>query len=340
MTRVFLSYRRDDSFWPSSRIHESLIKRPEGIAVFFDIDDIKPGEDFVDKLSSQVSSCDLLLAVIGTTWISSVDREGRHRLDQDKDFVRIEIETALKRRIPLIPVLVDGAAMPDSTQLPEALSELARRQAFIVSQIHFNSDVETLATRALELVKEDRLRRREAWDEAQEADKQRQFQQAKHETSVLSQTIRTTEEDISSHLFDKPFLHRQISHRLIAIMILCQGLFLEYALLNTEPGFSQDLFLLFFVPFFAAVYVAASLFMTTKVWVIKQTLGFSLVGFVISVVISAILIADMARGVRLQILTVSIFSTCVITGFTVVWARGILTNLAQLPLRKDDTKLA
>jgi hypothetical protein len=134
-----------------------------------------------------------LLAVIGITWVSSVDREGRRRLDQDKDFVRIEIETALMRRIPLIPVLVDGAAMPDSTQLPKALSELARRQAFTVSHIHFNSDMERLATRALELVKEDRSRGREALEEASDADRQRQFDQDKRTKSSIDELATITQ---------------------------------------------------------------------------------------------------------------------------------------------------
>ena len=92
--------------------------------VFFDVDTIPPGRDFVDVLSERVGKCDALLAVIGKHWVSSANSENRRRLDDPQDFVRIEIEAALSRNVPVIPVLVDGAAMPHPKDLPDSLTKL------------------------------------------------------------------------------------------------------------------------------------------------------------------------------------------------------------------------
>src|SRR5262249_39123735 len=105
---------------------------------------IPPGVDFVEMLEEEVGSCEVLLAVIGPGWVDAKDELGRRRLERPDDFVRIEIAAALRRKIPVVPVLVNGAHMPDAASLPDDLKPLARRQATILSHDRFRSDVEHL----------------------------------------------------------------------------------------------------------------------------------------------------------------------------------------------------
>jgi hypothetical protein len=91
-----------------------------------------------------VGACDVLVAVIGKRWLSAADEEGRRRLDNPDDFVRVEVGTALKRGVRVIPVLVEGASMPPVSQLPEDLKPLARRNALSVSHDRFRADSERL----------------------------------------------------------------------------------------------------------------------------------------------------------------------------------------------------
>ena len=156
---VFISYRRDDSGGFAGRIYDRLTSRLGRENVFFDVDTIPPGRDFVDVLSERVGKCDALLAVIGKHWVLSADSENRRRLDDPQDFVRIEIEAALSRNVPVIPVLVDGAAMPHPKDLPDSLTKLIRRQAVEISHARFDSDAERL-TEALSQIEEE-IRQRE-----------------------------------------------------------------------------------------------------------------------------------------------------------------------------------
>ena len=94
-----------------------------------DVTDIEAGVDFVDVLQRAVGSCDVLLAVMGREWLTCADRNGRRRLDDPHDFIRLEIGTALARKVRVIPVLVEGAVMPTASELPSDLEALTRRQA-------------------------------------------------------------------------------------------------------------------------------------------------------------------------------------------------------------------
>jgi formylglycine-generating enzyme required for sulfatase activity len=114
-------------------------------AVFFDVDSIPLGCDFHHFLTEQVRACQVLVAVIGRHWLDITDEHGQRRLEQDDDFVRIEVQTALQRNIPVVPVLVEGAIMPRATQLPDALRLLARRNAAEVRPgATFHQQLETL----------------------------------------------------------------------------------------------------------------------------------------------------------------------------------------------------
>jgi len=156
---VFISYRRDDSGGFAGRIYDRLANRLGRDNVFFDVDAIPPGRDFIEVLSERVGKCDALLAVIGRRWVTSADSQNRRRLYDPEDFVRIEIEAALSRDVPVIPVLVDGATMPHPEDLPDSLTKLLRRQAVEISHARFDSDAERL-TQALSQI-EDETRERE-----------------------------------------------------------------------------------------------------------------------------------------------------------------------------------
>ena len=115
-----------------------------------DIDGIEPGVDFVKALDEQVAQASAFIAVIGPGWTELKNAEGQRRLDQPNDHVRIEIESALKRDIRVIPVLVDGARMPTENELPElSLKPLSRRNAVMLSHHRFGPEVDDLA-RALQ----------------------------------------------------------------------------------------------------------------------------------------------------------------------------------------------
>jgi len=149
MPKIFLSYRREDSEHVTGRIFDRLTDRFGREAVFMDIDTIPFGVDFRKHLDLAVGQCDILLAVIGESWVEARHKEGarlgQRRLDDPGDFVRIEIQSALTREIPVIPVLVGTAAMPREEQLPDGLKALAYRNAAEVrSGRDFHSHVDRL----------------------------------------------------------------------------------------------------------------------------------------------------------------------------------------------------
>ncbi len=130
--RVFISYRRADSIGVAGRMRDRLVHDLTAEDVFFDIDSIPLGVDFRDHIDRSVSECDVVLVVIGRRWIDITDELGRRRLDDPDDFVRLEVEAALRREIPVIPVLVDGASMPTAGELPETITALAFRNGMPV----------------------------------------------------------------------------------------------------------------------------------------------------------------------------------------------------------------
>ena len=129
MHEIFISYRRKDSSDITGRIFDHLKARYGQASLFKDVDNIPLGVDFRKVIDDAVSTCKVLLAVIGDDWLESRDSSGQRRIDQDHDFVRVEIESALKRNIPVIPVLVEGQSMPTDKDLPDSLKELAFRNA-------------------------------------------------------------------------------------------------------------------------------------------------------------------------------------------------------------------
>lgn len=143
--KVFISYRRDDSPGSAGRLYDRLAESIPAERLFMDVDAMVPGVDFVQEINRAVLGCDVLLAIIGRGWLSAQDKDGQRRLDNPEDFVRIEIATALENDIRVVPVLVDGAVMPPSDELPDALRPLARRHAVELSHMRFAADTERLA---------------------------------------------------------------------------------------------------------------------------------------------------------------------------------------------------
>lgn len=132
MSKILISYRREDSADATGRIYDRLVQQFGRTAVFKDVDSIPLGINFRKHLDEQVAKCDVFLAVIGPDWMGSKAGEGKSRLDDPRDFVRIEIESALNRQIPVIPVLVRGATIPDPERLPDSLQELSDRNGIVV----------------------------------------------------------------------------------------------------------------------------------------------------------------------------------------------------------------
>ena len=141
---VFLSYRRQDSAGHAGRIYDGLVTSLGTDAVFMDLYAIPHGDDFRDAIRGALAACDVVIAVMGESWVTATDRHGRRRLDDEDDFVRIELELALELGIKVIPVLVQGAAMPEESTLPPSLAELSYRNALDLSDRRWAADFRAL----------------------------------------------------------------------------------------------------------------------------------------------------------------------------------------------------
>lgn len=135
--RVFISYRRDDTAGHAGHLYADLVAQFGADRVFMDTETIEPGADFTERLRREIESCDVLLALIGKQWL-------RRRLHEQADYVRLEIQSALDRKMRVIPVLLQGARMPSVAQLPESIGDLSHRNALEISNSRWRHDVETL----------------------------------------------------------------------------------------------------------------------------------------------------------------------------------------------------
>ncbi len=135
--RVFLSYRRADSAGTAGRINDRLVASLEDDHVFLDVADIPPGDDYLVDLERQLKRADYVLVIIGRQWLTPGAIEGKRRIDDPKDVVRWEIQTALANHVTVIPVLVDGAAMPQAAELPDDLRSFALCNAVEVTHTLF-----------------------------------------------------------------------------------------------------------------------------------------------------------------------------------------------------------
>lgn len=124
-TSIFISYRRSDSSDVTGRIYDRLVQAFGKDCIFKDVDSVPLGVDFRKHLAASVGQCQVLLAVIGKSWMTGGQNPQQPALHSPRDFVRIEIESAFQRNIPIIPVLVQGADIPAEEELPPSLQSLA-----------------------------------------------------------------------------------------------------------------------------------------------------------------------------------------------------------------------
>jgi TIR domain len=146
---IFVSYRRSDSAAFAGRIRDrldALFPR----SVFLDIDNIKPGADFIERIENVIRSSKVAVILIGKDWLES--SQGGTRIGDEKDFVTLEVREALANKIPVLPVLVDGASMPRDKLLPESIKDMTRQNAVEIRHSHFEKDFESLASAIYEFL--------------------------------------------------------------------------------------------------------------------------------------------------------------------------------------------
>ena len=143
-SKIFISYRRDDSAGTAGRLRDWLAGPFGDESLFMDVDNIPAGADFAKYLNDQVANCDIFLCTIGPNWLNARDDDGKRRLDQTDDYVRVEIAAALSRDISIVPVLIDGARVPKARELPDEIAPFTRRQAAEVRNSHFRRDADEL----------------------------------------------------------------------------------------------------------------------------------------------------------------------------------------------------
>ncbi|MEP7378932.1 MAG: toll/interleukin-1 receptor domain-containing protein, partial [Chloroflexota bacterium] len=155
---IFMSYRRSDTTADAGRLYDALRRRFGRENLFMDVDHLRPDLDSVDVIEAAVAPCDVLLAVIGPDWVSATDAEGRSRLENENDRVRLEIEAALRSSKPVIPVLFEDAAMPRASALPDSLRPLLRRHAIRIAHATFERDLNSI----VRAVRQEAVPRRES----------------------------------------------------------------------------------------------------------------------------------------------------------------------------------
>ena len=144
MPGIFISYRREDSGGYTGRLFDILSAEFGREDTYMDLETIQGGDDFASVIDQKISVSDVLVAVIGDRWLTIKETNGSRRLDNPRDFVRIEIAEALRRGIRVIPVLVAGAATPPAPDLPEDLRPLCGRHAVEIRDSHFHPDAQQL----------------------------------------------------------------------------------------------------------------------------------------------------------------------------------------------------
>ena len=152
--KVFVNYRRADTAGHAGRLFDSLQNRVGRGSVLIDME-VPPGVDYVEWIDEEIRGCDTILVVIGPSWLVQ-EADGDRRIDRPNDFLRLEIESALRNELQVIPVLVAGAVMPSSRDLPETLAKLARVNAIELHDRRWSADVDLLYREILEHVQDDR----------------------------------------------------------------------------------------------------------------------------------------------------------------------------------------
>jgi Tol biopolymer transport system component len=150
---IFISYRREDSAGQAGRLYDRLSARFGRDRVFMDVDSIGAGRDFTQEIERAIGSSEAFIVIIGRDWLTVSDG-GQPRLNNPRDYVRIEVETALTQPVTVIPVLVRNSSMPRQDELPEPLALLSTRNAVEVRDKEFDYDVDRVIGRLEDLLGE------------------------------------------------------------------------------------------------------------------------------------------------------------------------------------------
>ncbi|MGH3506723.1 MAG: toll/interleukin-1 receptor domain-containing protein, partial [Nocardioidaceae bacterium] len=148
MTKVFVNYRRRDTKHVAGRLRDVIAARYGSQSVFMDVDSIGAATDFVVEIDNALRKTKVMVILIGEDWLDARGKDGKRRLDDPTDHVRLEIERALQRDIPLLPVVVDSASMPTSQMVPPSLIPMTRYHASRLRHDTFHPD----ARRVLETI--------------------------------------------------------------------------------------------------------------------------------------------------------------------------------------------
>jgi hypothetical protein len=147
LSGVFITYRRDDQAGFAGRLVDRLADHFGKEKIFRDVDSMPLGYDFRKVIEEQLAQCNVMLVVIGRNWLNAEAPNGLRRLDDPDDLVRFEIAAGLAREgVRVIPILVDGASVPKTTELPDSLRGLAHRHGLSMSNANFHGDLEMLLT--------------------------------------------------------------------------------------------------------------------------------------------------------------------------------------------------
>lgn len=154
-SRIFICYRREDSAGHAGRLRDRLAQIFGKSQVFRDIDNMRAGEDFVERVTRTIGACRVVLVVIGRHWLDARNADGRRRLDDPDDYVRLEVATALNTDSPatVIPVIVQGATMPRREELPPDLAPLSRRSALTASDEQWDAEMDALTERIESIIR-------------------------------------------------------------------------------------------------------------------------------------------------------------------------------------------
>ena len=144
MSKIFISYRREDSSGDARALRDALARRFGPEAIYLDVDDLAPGADFPTAIRDELKKCRVMLALIGKSWLTACNADGVRRIDDPDDLVRMEVGAALTRGVLVIPITLQDQKPPSSDALPKALKPLARRQAFALRHDRWDADVSLL----------------------------------------------------------------------------------------------------------------------------------------------------------------------------------------------------
>ncbi len=158
--KVFISYRREDTAAAAGRVYDRLARLLTKANVFFDVSTIGGGEDFAQRIASEIGRSDAALVFIGDKWLEQAQPGGALRIAQADDYVRAELRAALARQLLVVPVLVGGAKMPRPEQLPEDIRAVTTKNALPLRHESFDDDTENIVAAVLGLSATER-----AWED-------------------------------------------------------------------------------------------------------------------------------------------------------------------------------